>query len=125
VHCFGKSLIQKSVFLIKKIDHDKYIFLYLKWVHVHISCEKNVYLTLAIHTLRIKVFFQNTQKKKRYECMINCIHLGHVCHLVYANNFYTCIEVKPLSHGGRRGQDHMVVGFTTTYAIKCLSPLTL
>ena len=36
-----------------------------------------------------------------------------------------CIEVKPLSHGGRRGQDHMVVGFTTTYAIKCLSPLTL
>ena len=97
-----RVLFKNQSFYKKKIDHDKYIFLHVQMGTCAYKLWKESLFNSSQSYIKNKAsFFQNTQKKKKYECMINCIHLGHVCHLVYANNFYILYwSQTSLSHGG-------------------------
>ena len=47
----------------------------------------------------------------------------YCCYVVYTDDHFTVISLHTLR--GHYGPDHIVVGFTTTYANQCLSPLIL
>jgi hypothetical protein len=47
----------------------------------------------------------------------------YCCYVMYPYHHFTVISLQTLR--GCHGPDHMVVGFTTTYANQCLSPLIL